>query len=92
MSRQPRIAGEYLHIIVRGIGKQILFEEQSDNEKYLEYKKIKDDLITKDKIYEMNDNIESRSFLSNDFCSPVDRFLKLTMPPKRSAWMERVSS
>lgn len=39
MSRQPRIAGEYLHIIVRGIGKQILFEEQSDNEKYLEYLK-----------------------------------------------------
>ena len=39
MSRQPRIAGEYLHIIVRGIGKQILFEEQSDNEKYLYYLK-----------------------------------------------------
>lgn len=39
MSRQPRIAGEYMHIIVRGIGKQILFEEQSDNEKYLSYLK-----------------------------------------------------
>lgn len=39
MSRQPRITGEYLHIIVRGIGKQILFEEQTDNEKYLYYLK-----------------------------------------------------
>ena len=35
MSRQPRVAGEYLHIIVRGIGKQLLFEDTSDNEKYL---------------------------------------------------------
>ena len=39
MSRQPRITGEYLHIIVRGIGKQILFEDQSDNEQYLYYLK-----------------------------------------------------
>ena len=35
MSGQPRVAGEYLHIIVRGIGKQLLFEDTSDNEKYL---------------------------------------------------------
>ena len=35
MSRKPRNAGEYLHIIARGIGKQILFEDQSDNERYL---------------------------------------------------------
>ena len=35
MSRQPRVAGEYLHIIVRGIGKQLLFEDTRDNEKYL---------------------------------------------------------
>ena len=39
MSRQPRITGEYLHIIVRGIGKQILFEESSDNKQYLYYLK-----------------------------------------------------
>lgn len=39
MSRKPRTAGEYLHIIVRGIGKQILFEEKYDNEKYLAYLK-----------------------------------------------------
>ena len=35
MSRQPRIPGEYLHIIVRGIGKQILFEDSSDYKRYL---------------------------------------------------------
>ena len=35
MPRQPRAAGEYLHIIVRGIGKQILFEDTRDREKYL---------------------------------------------------------
>ena len=35
MPRQPRTAGEYLHIIVRGIGKQILFEDTHDREKYL---------------------------------------------------------
>lgn len=37
MPRQPRNAGEYLHIIVRGIGKQILFEDTSDREKYLSF-------------------------------------------------------
>ena len=37
MPRQPRAAGEYLHIIVRGIGKQILFEDTRDREKYLFY-------------------------------------------------------
>ena len=35
MPRQPRTAGEYLHIIVRVIGKQILFEDTHDREKYL---------------------------------------------------------
>lgn len=35
MPRQARTAGEYLHIIVRGIGKQILFEDSADREKYL---------------------------------------------------------
>lgn len=35
MPRQPRTAGEYLHIIVRGIGKQILFEDTRDREKFL---------------------------------------------------------
>lgn len=35
MSRQARQAGEYLHIIVRGIGKQILFEDDEDRRKYL---------------------------------------------------------
>lgn len=39
MPRQPRMAGEYLHIIVRGIGKQILFEETADWEKYLSFLK-----------------------------------------------------
>ena len=35
MPRQPREAGEYLHIIVRGVGKQILFEDDADRKKYL---------------------------------------------------------
>lgn len=35
MSRQARTTGEYMHIIVRGNGKQILFEGSSDREKYL---------------------------------------------------------
>lgn len=35
MPRQPRSTGEYMHIIVRGNGKQILFEDASDREKYL---------------------------------------------------------
>ena len=39
MSRQARITGEYLHIIVRGIGKQILFEDESDNVRFLFYLK-----------------------------------------------------
>lgn len=37
MPRQARSAGEYLHLIVRGIGKQILFEDNSDREKYIAY-------------------------------------------------------
>lgn len=37
MPRQPRVPGEYLHIIVRGIGKQILFEDTTDREKYISY-------------------------------------------------------
>ena len=37
MPRQPRMTGEFLHIIVRGIGKQILFEDTSDREKYLSF-------------------------------------------------------
>ena len=35
MSRQPRATAEFMHIIVRGNGKQILFEDSSDREKYL---------------------------------------------------------
>jgi len=35
--RQLRKTGEYLHVIVRGIGKQILFEDAEDNKKYLLY-------------------------------------------------------
>lgn len=35
MPRNPRVAGEFLHVIVRGIGKQILFEDSSDKEKFL---------------------------------------------------------
>ena len=35
MSRQARYSTEYLHLIVRGIGKQLLFEEKSDYEFYL---------------------------------------------------------
>lgn len=35
MSRQARQAGEFLHIIVRGIGRQILFEDDADRRKYL---------------------------------------------------------
>lgn len=35
MPRVPRETGEYMHIIVRGNGKQILFEDSSDREKYL---------------------------------------------------------
>lgn len=37
MPRQPRSTGEYLHLIVRGNGKQILFEEPSDYQQYLSY-------------------------------------------------------
>lgn len=35
MPRQARQTGEYLHIIVRGNGKQILFEDDADRKKYL---------------------------------------------------------
>ena len=35
MPRQARATGEYMHIIVRGNGKQILFEDTTDREKYL---------------------------------------------------------
>jgi len=33
MPRQARQPGEYLHVITRGIGKQILFEDANDFEK-----------------------------------------------------------
>lgn len=36
MSRRPRIICKYQHIIVRGIGKQILFESEEDYQKYLD--------------------------------------------------------
>lgn len=39
MARQARRTSEYMHIIVRGIGKQILFEEESDMATYLGYLK-----------------------------------------------------
>lgn len=39
MPRQARIVGEYLHIIVRGNGQQILFEDSADKEKYLAFLK-----------------------------------------------------
>ena len=35
MSRQARIFGEYLHVIIRGIGKQILFEDDADRRFFL---------------------------------------------------------
>lgn len=35
MSRTPRIKSQYLHLIVRGIGKQLLFEDDSDRWQYL---------------------------------------------------------
>lgn len=42
--RTSRVAAEYLHVIVRGIGKQILFEEAADYKKYLTLlKKYKDE-------------------------------------------------
>lgn len=31
MARQARQSGEYLHVIIRGIGKQILFEDEKDH-------------------------------------------------------------
>ena len=37
MPRQPHSTGEYLHLIVRGNGKQILFEEPSDYQQYRSY-------------------------------------------------------
>lgn len=36
MSRKPRAIGQFFHVIVRGIGKQILFEDDSDRIKFLE--------------------------------------------------------
>ena len=35
MSRKARLTGEYIHVIVRGIGKQILFEDDEDHLYYL---------------------------------------------------------
>lgn len=35
MARQARLPGEYLHVIVRGIGKQVLFEEDADRRYFL---------------------------------------------------------
>lgn len=44
MTRRARIPGKYLHVIVRGIGKQILFEDDSDYYYYLSLlDKYKDD-------------------------------------------------
>ena len=37
MPRQARETGEFLHIIVRGNGKQILFEDDSDKEIFLSF-------------------------------------------------------
>ena len=36
MSRGPRAAGYLFHVIVRGIGKQVLFEDNKDRNKFLE--------------------------------------------------------
>ncbi|MBQ5759363.1 MAG: transposase, partial [Schwartzia sp.] len=35
MPRQPRTPGEFFHVVVRGIGRQILFENDDDRRKYL---------------------------------------------------------
>ncbi len=35
MPRQPRNQGEFFHVVVRGIGRQILFENDDDRRKYL---------------------------------------------------------
>ena len=35
MPRQPRAPGEFFHVVVRGIGRQILFENDDDRRKYL---------------------------------------------------------
>ena len=35
MPRRPRAAGQFSHVIVRGIGKQILFEDDGDRTKFL---------------------------------------------------------
>lgn len=35
MTRRARESGEFLHIIMRGIGRQILFEDDADRQKYL---------------------------------------------------------
>jgi len=39
LTRRPRETGKYFHIIVRGIGKQIIFEDASDREIYIGYLK-----------------------------------------------------
>ena len=36
MPRKPRAKGQFFHVIVRGIGKQILFENDQDRNKFLE--------------------------------------------------------
>lgn len=44
MPRKPRLQSEYLHVIVRGIGRQILFEDDSDYKFFLEsLKKYRDE-------------------------------------------------
>lgn len=35
MTRKARERGEFFHIIVKGIGRQILFEDDEDRRKYL---------------------------------------------------------
>lgn len=37
MTRSPRANGEFLHVVVRGIGQQILFEEDADRSYYLNH-------------------------------------------------------
>ena len=45
MSRTARSKGQYSHVIVRGIGKQILFEDDFDRQKFLNLlKKYRDEL------------------------------------------------
>ena len=45
MPRKARVTGEFLHVVARGIGKQILFEDDFDRNYYLSLlKRFKDDL------------------------------------------------